>query len=79
MPERIFIPARRCGKTASTCQGCGRPWNRLFDAFTNGLGWRKLCGRCADPQPEHAAPRAYTGPYPTRSKPVLTLIEGGAQ
>jgi hypothetical protein len=51
---------------ARKCQGCGLHWNRLFDAFVNGRGWVKRCGKCADDRPS-GAPTAYTGPYPIPS------------
>ena len=79
MPKKLaFLPSRRCGKTASTCEGCSMPWNRLFDTFVNGLGWRRLCAKCSDPTPSAPRPAAYPGPYPIRSATTLRVIDGGA-
>lgn len=78
MSARLIIRSNRhCGGTAPACDGRGMPWNRLFDAFTNGLGWRKLCGSCSDPERRHPT-KAYRGPYPIRTpKPYLHIVDGG--
>ncbi|MFD2578778.1 hypothetical protein ACFSTD_09680 [Novosphingobium colocasiae] len=84
MPVHV-MKSRNCGKTFAiypACDCCGRRWNRLFDAFTNGRGWQRLCAGCIDP--ERGPPTAYTGPYPVTTRranraPHLSIVGGAAR